>query len=57
MKSQVLSAWNIPWLPSLALILFFTVFMVMLYFVFRKDAVERYKTMSEIPLSEGEGNE
>lgn len=57
MKSQVLSAWNIPWLPSVALILFVTVFLGMIFIITRKESKENYKRISRIPLTEGEGNE
>jgi cbb3-type cytochrome oxidase subunit 3 len=57
MKSQVMSAWNIPWLPTFALILFVTVFMIMLYIVFKKNSGDAYNKISRIPLTEGEDDE
>lgn len=53
MKSQVLSNWDIPWLPSLALLLFLAVFITMLFMIFRKDAKGHFNKISEIPLNEG----
>ncbi|MDP7321369.1 MAG: cbb3-type cytochrome c oxidase subunit 3 [Bacteriovoracaceae bacterium] len=52
MKSSVLSNWNIPWLPSLALILFLTVFIIMLVMIFRKGSKELYAAQSALPLEE-----
>jgi cbb3-type cytochrome oxidase subunit 3 len=58
MKSAVLSNWNIPWLPSLALILFFSIFMIMLVMIFKKGTEERYGIASQMPLNdEGAQNE
>jgi len=54
MKSAVLSNWNIPWLPSFALILFFGLFTIMLIRVFSKSTKSLYDETSKIPLNEGE---
>lgn len=53
MKSQVLANWDMPWLSSLALILFFTVFAVMLIMIFRKGSKQLYVQASALPLDEG----
>lgn len=53
MKSQVLANWNMPWLSSIALILFFTVFTVMLIMIFRKGSKQLYVQTSSLPLDEG----
>ncbi len=57
MKSQVLSNWDIPWLPSFALIIFFTIIALRLFIVTRKEAKLIYSDISKIPLDEGESND
>ena len=58
MKSQVLSNWDIPWLPNLVLLMFFTIFIIMLIMIFRKESKQLYKKASQLPLEEdGVSNE
>ncbi len=52
MKSQVLSNWNIPWLPSLVLIMFVAIFIGMLFMIYRKGSKELYQTTGNLPLNE-----
>ena len=53
MKSQVLSLFPYSWLPVTGLILFVTVFIVMLIMVFRKDSTRTYNEVSNMILNEG----
>ena len=57
MKSQVMSQFNIPWLPVTALILFSTLFIGVVWWVTKKSNKERYDEAAQIPLSEGEKHE
>ena len=57
MKSQVLSQFNIPMLPVIALILFTTLFAGVVWWVTKKSNRERYEQAAQIPLSEGEKHE
>ena len=58
MKSEVLSQFNIPWLPLTALMLFFAVFIVMLLMVFNKKSKGHQTEASMVPLNDaGEFNE
>jgi cbb3-type cytochrome oxidase subunit 3 len=52
MKSAVLSNWNMPWLSSFALIIFFSIFMVMIYMITRKGSTEFYGEASQLPLKD-----
>lgn len=53
MKSAVLSKFTEIWLPSSALMIFVTVFVVMLFFVWRKSAAGSYEQASNLPFDEG----
>lgn len=58
MKSMVLSNWDMPWLPSIGLLLFFSIFMIMLIMIFRKGTKKAYAQISQMPLKdEGAQNE
>lgn len=57
MKSEVMSRFTEIWLPSLALIIFFSIFLIMLMYVFTKDSGERFKKIANLPLDEGHNNE
>ncbi|MBD66023.1 MAG: hypothetical protein CME62_12505 [Halobacteriovoraceae bacterium] len=54
MKSLVLSKFSQIWMPSLVLLMFFTIFSVMVFYIFNKKRDERYQHISELPLDEGE---
>lgn len=53
MKASVLSRFTEIWLPSTALIIFLTVFLLMLLFVWRKSAASSYKNAKNLPFDEG----
>jgi hypothetical protein len=53
MKSDVVSKFTEIWLPSTALILFLTVFFVMLIFVWKKSASGFYADAERLPFDEG----
>lgn len=54
MKAQVLANFGHTWLPSLALILFLSVFISMLLMIYRKGTNELYAKANSLPLDEGE---
>ncbi len=53
MKSQVLANWDMPWLSTFALLIFVTIFITVLFLIFRKDSKKTYQEVGNIPLSEG----
>lgn len=53
MKSQVLSHFTEIWLPSTALVLFISVFMVMLLYVFKKSSKQKFDVVENLPFDEG----
>ncbi len=53
MKSQVMSLFTEIWLPSTALIIFLSVFITMLFFVFRGTSNTLYKKVEQLPFDEG----
>lgn len=53
MKSDVLSKFTEIWLPSTALMIFVTVFVVMLIFVWRKSGSATYEKAGNLPFNEG----
>jgi len=53
MKSQVVSKFTEIWLPSSVLILFVIIFAVMLVYVFRKNAKEKFNVAENLPFDEG----
>lgn len=57
MKSLVLSNFDQPWLPLVALIIFVTVFLIMLIHIFRKTSGENYKNIQNLPFDEGVKND
>jgi hypothetical protein len=57
MKSQVLSQFTHIWLPSFALIIFLSVFIVMLIYVWKKSAVDGFKDIENLPFDEGRKDE
>lgn len=55
MKAVVLENWDLPWLSNFALLLFVTIFAMMLYLVFRKGSKEYFNKISQIPLDDEKG--
>lgn len=53
MKQQVLSRFDIPLLPSVALILFFLVFLFYVYWILKKENKALFESQSHLPLEEG----
>lgn len=53
MKSVVMANFSQIWLPTTALILFLSVFVVMMIFIWRKSSSNIYKEVSKLPLDEG----
>lgn len=53
MKSLVLSNFNQMWLPLLALMIFVSVFVIMLIHISRKSSKRLYNEAQNIPLDEG----
>jgi cbb3-type cytochrome oxidase subunit 3 len=53
MKSLVLSNFNQMWLPLLALMIFISVFVIMLIHISRKSSKRLYNEAQNIPLDEG----
>jgi cbb3-type cytochrome oxidase subunit 3 len=54
MKSQVLSNWDMPWLPLTALFIFIGIFMCMFYYSYSSRNKQKHKEVSALPLEEGE---
>ncbi len=52
MKSQVLSNWNMPYLSVFALLIFVTIFVFVLFMIFRKGGRNAITTAEQLPLSE-----
>ena len=57
MKSQVLSNFTEVWLPSMALLIFFSIFMFVVIYVSRSKTKKFYNELELIALDEGELNE
>lgn len=58
MKTQVLAHFPMTWMTSLALLIFFCVFVSVVYRVFSKSNREIYKKMKYLPIfEEREGHE
>lgn len=57
MKSQVLSGFTEIWLPSIALLIFFSIFMFVVIYVSRTRTKKFYSKLELIALDEGELNE
>lgn len=52
MMREVLSNFHLPWLSCLALLIFFSLFISMLLWVFRKDGKAVYQYIENLPLEE-----
>ncbi len=52
MKQAVLSHWDIPWLPIVALMIFVVSFVMYTLWTFRKGQKKFYDDASHIPLEE-----
>jgi cbb3-type cytochrome oxidase subunit 3 len=52
MKSQVLAYYNMPFLSNLGLIIFLTVFVGMLFWVFQRSRKPIYDHIAALPLQE-----
>lgn len=52
MKQAVLSQFNLPWLPILALLLFVACFALYTYWTFSKNNVHFYNQAAHLPLEE-----
>jgi hypothetical protein len=57
MKSQVLSGFTEVWLPSIALLIFFSIFMFVIFYITRSRTKKFYSKLELIALDEGELNE
>lgn len=57
MKSIVMSQFSQIWLPIVALLIFVSVFIVMLIHIFKKSSGKLYSDVELMPLSEGELSE
>ena len=53
MKSTVLANFDQIWLPVTGLLIFVTIFTLMLLYVFRKGSKSAYEEIESIPLREG----
>ncbi len=52
MKQAVLSQWDMPWLPIIALLMFVVCFAVYTFWTYRKKNKKFYENVSLIPLEE-----
>lgn len=52
MKQEVLKAWDMPWLPVLALILFIIFFGGYIFWAYRKKNQPLFQKISMIPLED-----
>lgn len=53
MKSVVMSQFTHLWLPSFALIIFLSVFITMLFYVWRKSSSRVFSHAENLPFDEG----
>ena len=54
MKAEVLSKFTEIWLPSAVLLLFLSVFLIMLVYVFKKSSKQTFDTVENLPFDEGQ---
>jgi cbb3-type cytochrome oxidase subunit 3 len=52
MKQEVLSQFDLPWLPVTALFIFLICFACYCYWALKKDNKKKWDHISELPLSE-----
>lgn len=52
MKQEVLKAWDMPWLPVFALILFIIFFGAYIFWAYRKKNQSLFQKISMIPLND-----
>lgn len=52
MKQEVLKAWDMPWLPIVALILFVVFFAAYIIWAYRKKNQALFRKISMIPLED-----
>ena len=57
MKRQVFENFDLTILPSIGMILFLSVFLGMVIWVFRRNSKQIYNEMSQIPLEEERSHE
>jgi cbb3-type cytochrome oxidase subunit 3 len=55
MKQEVLSQFNMPWLPVTALLLFVVCFALYAYWTFKSSNKEHYEKASMVPLEDEKG--
>lgn len=54
MKQEVLRAWDLPWLPVTALVLFVVCFSLYTWWTYRSANRAYYESVSRIPLDDKE---
>lgn len=52
MKQEVLSQFDLPWLPITALVIFLVCFGIYAYWAFKKENKPMWEQMSQLPLAE-----
>lgn len=57
MQKEVLSHFDMPWLPILAMLIFTTCFVAYIYWTYRKQNKPLYEEAQGLPLSDGEKHE
>lgn len=53
MHKQILSQFDMPWLPITALIIFFVCFIIFMYWTYKKENKSFYEYTSQIPFQDG----
>ncbi|MFA6236360.1 MAG: cbb3-type cytochrome c oxidase subunit 3 [Bacteriovorax sp.] len=53
MHKEVLSRFDLPWIPMSALIIFLVCFLIYVYWTFKKENKSFYESSSHIPLTDG----
>ena len=54
MMRSVLSNWDLPILPIIALFIFLTLFILMLFSVFKKQNQKKHNLIESLPFDDGE---
>lgn len=57
MQKEVLSHFNMPWMPILAMLIFASCFVAYIYWTYRKTNKPLYEKAQGLPLSDGEKHE